>query len=163
LPISCERSPNPVSMNFGETVDVIRRGRLDGQENPVALIIPYRFWEVHRHLTLWHYTIDPLILGMSAKVWKDLRPEDRTVVRKAAEEIMAVQKQEAREGLQHDATVLDTLQRLYGMEIVVPSMSSLQAFRDKTRPVYEKWTRAIGADLVRRAERTVANSHKYEN
>jgi tripartite ATP-independent transporter DctP family solute receptor len=154
---------NPVSMNFGEAIDAIRQGRLEGQENPVALIIPYRFWAAHRHLTLWHYAIDPLILAVSAKVWKDLRPEDRTIVRTVAEEIMAVQKQDAREGLQHDATVLDTLQRLYGMEIVVPSVTTLQAFRDKTRLVYEKWTRVIGVDLVRRAERTVANSHKYEN
>ena len=154
---------NPVNMNFGEAVHAIRQGRLEAQENPVALIIPYTFWAAHKHLTLWHYIIDPLIIAVSAKIWKSLRPEDRTIVWKVAEEIMVLQKQEAREGLQHDMAVLDTLRRVYGMEVVVLSRSTLQAFSDKTRLVYEKWAKEIGVDLVRRAERIVANSHKYEN
>jgi len=154
---------NPVNMNFGQAVDAIRQGRLEGQENPVALIVPYRFWVAHKHLTLWHYTVDPLILAVSAKIWKGFGAEDRTIVGKAAEEIMAVQKQEARQGLQHDMMALDTLQRIYGMEVVVPSPKDLAAFADKTRLVYEKWSKEIGVDLVSRAERIVANSHKYEN
>jgi TRAP-type C4-dicarboxylate transport system substrate-binding protein len=88
---------------------------VDGQENPLALIIPYRLWENQRHVTLWHYAIDPLILAVSGKTWKSPSTEDRIIVRKAGEEIMAVQKREAREGLDRDMTLPTTLHQLYGM------------------------------------------------
>ena len=87
-----------------------------------------------------------------------LTPEDRNIVRKAGEEIMAVQKREAREGLDRDMTLPTTLERLYGMEVVQLSPAELQAFRQKTRQVYNKWVSEIGVELVRRAETIVGDS-----
>jgi tripartite ATP-independent transporter DctP family solute receptor len=143
---------NPVTMNLGEMLAALQQGTIDGQENPIALIVPYRFWSVHKYITLWHYAVDPVILAVSAKTWVSLSAEDRTIVRKIGEEVMAVQKKEAREGLEGAMTVLDTLQRIYGMEGVQLSPVDVKAFRDKTRPVYTKWAEEIGADLVRVAE-----------
>jgi len=68
-------------------------------------------------------------------------------------EIIAVQKREAREGLDRDMTLPTTLQQLYGMEVVQLSPTELEAFRQKTRPVYNKWVSEIGVELVRRAGR----------
>jgi TRAP-type C4-dicarboxylate transport system substrate-binding protein len=53
---------------------------------------------------------------VSAKTWATLTPEDRTLVRRVGEEVMALQKREAREGLEGAAGVLDILQKIYGME-----------------------------------------------
>jgi len=149
---------NPVSMNWGEALTAFRQGTVDGHENPLALIIPYRLWQVQKHVTLWRYAIDPLILAVSGKTWMSLSAADRNIVRKAGEEIMAVQKSEAREGLDRHMTLPTTLQQLYGMEVVQLSPAELQAFRQKTRPVYNKWASEIGVELVRRAERIVGDS-----
>src|SRR5215470_9102939 len=144
---------NPVSMNWGEAQIAFQHGTLDGQENPVALIIPYRLWSVHRYVTQWHYTIDPVILAVSAKTWASLTPEDRKIASKVGEEIMAVQKKEAREG--QEGVLIDTLQRIYGMEEVRLSPADIKAFRDKTRPVYTRWADEIGVELVRNVEKIV--------
>jgi tripartite ATP-independent transporter DctP family solute receptor len=146
---------NPVSMNWGEAQVAFQEGRVDGQENPVALIISARLWSVHRHVTLWHYAIDPLILAVSAKTWAGLRAEDRDIVRQVGEGIMAEQKKEAREGLEPS---LNTLQRIYGMEEVQLSQAEVKAFRDKTRLVYGKWADEIGVELVRSAEKIVESA-----
>jgi tripartite ATP-independent transporter DctP family solute receptor len=147
---------NPVSMDWNtQALPAFRQGTVDGQENPIGLIIPYNLWEVHKYVTLWHYAIDPVILAVSAKTWVGLSLEDRMLVRKVGEEIMALQKREAREGLEGAMTVLDILQKLYGMEGIQLSPGEVQAFRDKTRLVYVKWVEQIGADLVRGAERIV--------
>jgi hypothetical protein len=74
-------------------------------------------------------------------------------VSKIGEEIMSVQKREAREGL--EGALVDTLQRIYGMEEVRLSPADIKAFRDKTRPVYIRWANEIGIDLVRDAEKVV--------
>jgi TRAP-type C4-dicarboxylate transport system substrate-binding protein len=80
------------------------------------------------------------------------------VVRKVGEEITALQKREVREGLEGATTVLDILQKLYGMEGIQLTPDDVQSFRDKTRPVYSKWVEQIGADLVRSAERIVESA-----
>lgn len=146
---------NPINMNFGEAMLAVQKGTVDGQENPIWLIIPYKVWAAHKYVTLWRYAIDPFILAVSAKTWAGLRPEDRTIVRKVGEEVMALQKQEAREGTEGVTGVLDTLQKIYGMEEVRLSPGDLKAFRDKTRPVYDKWTEEIGVELVRETEKIV--------
>ena len=146
---------NPVSMNWGEALTAFQQGTVDGQENPVALIVPYKLWLAHKYVTLWHYAVDPVILGVSAKTWASLSPEDRDIVRKVGAEVMAEQKKEAREGLEETMTLVNTLKSIYGMEVVPLSPADVKAFRDKARPVYTKWSDEIGAELVRSAERIV--------
>lgn len=146
---------DPVSMNWGEAQTAFQQGTVDGQENPVALIVPYKLWLAHKYVSLWHYTVDPLILAVSAKTWLNLSTEDRNIVRRTGEEIMAEQKKEAREGLEEAMTLVNTLQSIYGMEVSHLSPADVKAFRDKTRPVYLKWTDEIGTELVRSAEKLV--------
>ena len=56
-------------MNFDKMLIAVQQGTVDGQENPIALIVPYKLWEVHKYVTLWDYAIDPLILAVNAKTW----------------------------------------------------------------------------------------------
>jgi tripartite ATP-independent transporter DctP family solute receptor len=146
---------NPVSMNFDEAQVAFKEGTVDGQENPVGLIISYQLWALQKHLTLWHYAIDPLILAVSGKTWASLSAEDRDIVRNAGEEIMALQKKEAREGLEDTATIVNRLHNIYGMEVVELSAADLEAFRERSRPVYVKWANEIGLDLVHGTERII--------
>ena len=78
-------------------------------------------------------------------------------IQKAAETVMAEQKKEAREGLEDTSTVIDVLQKVYGMEVTKLSDEEAQAFRDKTQPVYARWAVEIGAELVRSAEAVIGN------
>jgi Bacterial extracellular solute-binding protein, family 7/CBS domain len=41
---------NPVSINFNEALEAFRLGKVDGQENPIALIVPYKLWSVHHYV-----------------------------------------------------------------------------------------------------------------
>ena len=149
---------NPVSMNFVKALEAFRLGTVDGQENPIALIIPYQLWAAHNHITLWRYAIDPTILAVSAKTWMNLSPEDRQNVRQVGELIMAVQKQEAREALENATIVIDVLQKIYQMEVTYLSPADVEAFRDKTRSVYNKWADDIGIELVHSTERIVKSA-----
>jgi hypothetical protein len=83
-------------LNWDEAQSAFRDGTVDGQENPVALIVPYRLYIAHKHITLWHYVIDPLILAVSAKTWASLSAADRAMLQKAAQAVMGEQKKEAR-------------------------------------------------------------------
>ncbi len=147
---------NPVSMNFDQALTAFQQGKVDGQENPIALIIPYKLWAVHNYITLWDYAIDPLILAVSGKTWATLSVEDRNIVRQVAAVMMELQKDEARDAPVKPAKLVQLLQDMYGMEVVRPVAIELDAFRRQTRSVYDKWANEIGIDLVRSAERIVA-------
>jgi tripartite ATP-independent transporter DctP family solute receptor len=146
---------NPVNMNWGDAQTAFQQGTVDGQENPVvSVIMPYKLWTVHKHITLWHYAIDPLILGVSKVTWDSLTPADREIVKKTALEVMAWQKKGARQGLDGSSEAPETL-RKNGMEVVTLSPAELAAFKARTRPVYDKWAAEIGVELVKAAEKIV--------
>jgi tripartite ATP-independent transporter DctP family solute receptor len=146
---------NPVSMNFDQALIAFQQGKVDGQENPIALIIPYRLWAVHNHITLWQYAIDPLILAVSGKTWAMLSVEDRNIVRQVGAMMMELQKDEARDAPVKPEKLLQLLQEMYGMDVVRPSSIELDAFRRQTRSVYDKWAKEIGLDLIGSAEKIV--------
>lgn len=151
---------NPVSMNWGEALSSFQQGTVDGQENPVvSVIIPNKLWQVHKYMTVWGYAIDPLILGMSKEVWDSLPLKDKEAIKKAAEETVRWQKKGAREGLEGTMTALEHLKK-NGMEVTVLSPEQSRAFIQKTKPVYEKWEKEIGPDLVKLAEKEVQQAGK---
>ncbi|SHF89899.1 tripartite ATP-independent transporter solute receptor, DctP family [Desulfacinum infernum DSM 9756] len=144
---------NPINMNWGEAQTAFQQGTVDGQENPVnAVIIPYQLWQVHKYISIWHYAIDPLILGVSKKTWDSFSPEDQAILKQAAADACAWEVAQARKGLEGDMPALQTL-RDNGMEVTVFTPEIRAAFREKTRSVYDEWRKKIGEDLVAQAEK----------
>ncbi len=149
---------NPVNMNWGEAQTAFQQGTVDGQENPVVSVItPYKLWTVHKNITLWHYAIDPLILGVSKLTWDSLTTADREIVKKTAVEVMAWQKKGARAGLEGSTAAAEMLKK-EGMEVITLSSAELATFKAKTKPVSDKWAAEIGSDLVKAAEKIIAET-----
>jgi tripartite ATP-independent transporter DctP family solute receptor len=146
---------NPVSINWSECLTALQQGTVDGQENPVAsIVVPYKLWEMNKNITIWHYTIDPLILGMSKETWNTLDPKDREIIVKSAQEAMAWEIKEVRKGLEGSTAAIEGLKK-NGMEVVVLTPKDLEPFKAKTKSVYDKWIKEIGPDLVNAAEKIV--------
>jgi TRAP-type transport system periplasmic protein len=146
---------NPINMNWGEAQSAFQQGTVDGQENPItSVIVPYQLWQVHKFITVWHYTIDPLIFGVSKITMDSFTPEDQAIVKDCAREAAAWQIAQARSGLEGDMAVLKVLKE-NGMEVTVLSAVDKEPFRAKTRSVYQKWKTNIGADLVNAAEKII--------
>jgi len=151
---------NPISINWSETLTALQQGTVDGQENPVvSIIIPYKLWEMNKYITIWHYTIDPLIVGVSKTVWDTFDAKDKELISKAAQDAMAFNKKEARKGLEGSTEAFDTL-KSKGMDVVVLTDKEREVFKAKTSSVYEKWTKEIGAKLVEDADKIVKASSK---
>jgi len=146
---------DPVTMNFDQALIAFQQGTVDGQENPIALIVPYKLWEVHKYVTLWDYAIDPLILAVNAKTWASLSREEKNSLREVGKVIMGLQKDEAPAAPVKPDKIVELLQDMYGMEVVRLSRDELEAFRQQTRAVYGKWAEKIGIDLVGSVERIV--------
>jgi TRAP-type C4-dicarboxylate transport system substrate-binding protein len=152
---------NPTQMSWADAQPALASGAVDGQENPLFLFTVLKMHTVgQKFVTTWGYVADPLIFVVNKEVWASWTPADQAIVRQAA---IDAGKQEiviARKGLvEADKPVLKDIA---GMGVTVTQLTADEraAFVKATRPVYEKWTNTVGADLVKAAEKAVASRQK---
>lgn len=136
---------NPQQMQWTETFSALQQGVVDGQENPIgAVIIPQRVNEVQKYLTTWHYSYDPIFIGISKKRWDSFDADTQQKVRKAAQEAMAYQIDVTRKATDEGIVYL----RDKGMEIHESTPAELTQFREATKPAFDTWAAKVGTDLV---------------
>ena len=148
---------NPTQMSWADAQPALSTGAVDGQENPLTIFTVAKLHTVgQKYVTLWGYVADPLIFVVNKTVWASWKPEDQKIVREAAEQAAKENIVAARKGIMApDDAVLKEIEGL-GVTITRLSDAERKAFETATRPVYEKWTTQIGADLVKLAEGSIA-------
>lgn len=71
-------------MAFPEVFTALQQGTVDGQENPLSVIISAKFYEVQKHLTLTGHVYSPCIFLMNKDAFDKLAPADKTAFLEAA-------------------------------------------------------------------------------
>jgi len=135
---------NAMKMNFNEVFTSLQEGVIDGQENPLAIIYTSKLYEVQKHLTLWNYAFDPIILCVNADVWGSIALEDQAALRKCAQEAMEYQWDYS-EKLERD--ILDDLEAK-GMVVTRLSSEELAAFRELVEPIYKELEQSLGTETT---------------
>ncbi len=148
---------NPTQMSWADAQPALASGAVDGQENPLSVFVAAKLSTVgQKHLTLWHYVADPLIFVVNKQVWASWTPADREAVRQAAIQAGRENVEKARKGIAGgDNAVLKQIEAL-GVTVTQPTAEQRAEFVQATRPVYAKWSKAIGAELVKKAETAIA-------
>jgi tripartite ATP-independent transporter DctP family solute receptor len=159
---------DPINMNWGDAITAFQQGTVDGQENPLAILLSAQIYDYHRHVTLWNYVCDPLVLYWCKQEWDAFTPDVQEAIRAAAQEACVFEKALTRVGLDggEAARVLSerfgwtpevadpvAFLREKGMEVTTPSEEELALFRAATRPIAEKWKGLIGRDVAGAAAR----------
>ena len=163
---------NPVNMNWSEATTGFQQGVVDGQENPTnGINIPLKIWDYHKFHCDWHYIIDPLMLGVTPRVWKSFSPEDQKLLLECAAETEKYGKALSRLGMD-DGSALAYLKSIgklpettdcyavmeaNGMTVSRLSNEQIAALAKATEGVRKDWTAKIGADLVKAAEEDMAS------
>jgi len=149
---------NPLQMSFADLQPALSTGAVDGQENPVNLFLAFRMDTLaQRHMTIWNYVNDALIFGCAKQVWATFNAEDQALLRDCARDAARANIGLARAGLgipgTDDASLVELRRR--NVEVQVLSAEEKRAFATALRPVYERWSQTVGAELVRKAEAAV--------
>ncbi len=148
---------NPTQMSWADAQPALASGAVDGQENPLSVFVAAKLPTVgQKYLTLWHYVADPLIFVVNKQVWNSWTPADREAVRQAAQQAGRENVEKARKGIAgNDNAVLKQIEAA-GVTVTQLTPAQRDAFVQMTRPVYDKWSKTIGADLVKKAEAAIA-------
>lgn len=152
---------NPTQMSWADAQPALASGAVDGQENPLALIMAAKLHTVgQKHMTLWNYVADPLLFVVNRDVWQSWTEKDREIVRQAAQDAAREQIQIARKGVTPQDPALLQEMRGLGVEITELTPEQHAQFVAATKPVYDKWKKTIGETLVNQAEKDIAARKK---
>jgi tripartite ATP-independent transporter DctP family solute receptor len=152
---------NPTQMSWADAQPALASGAVEGQENPMHIFTAAKLHTLsQKFVTRWGYVADPLIFAANKEVWNSWAPQDQKIVKEAAVEAGKQEIALTRKGLTpNDMSMIKEVEAL-GVKVTELSDAEKQAFQKVLRPVYEKWSKQIGADLVKRAEAAVAASRK---
>jgi tripartite ATP-independent transporter DctP family solute receptor len=140
-------------MNFGDLIVALRTGQMDGQENPLSVIHAAGLRSVQKHLTIWNYVFDPIVLCMNKDFWETVSERDRQILESCAREAMEYQRNLVLESDLHLPQKLGEGER--AMVITGLTTAQFRAFRNAAvglRPYFEK---TVGADLLKAIEAEV--------
>jgi tripartite ATP-independent transporter DctP family solute receptor len=83
----------PTPMAFTELFSALETGAVDGQENPVTLILNAKFSEVQKHLSLTRHAFTTGPVVMNKAKFDALPPDIQTILTETALELAVVQRQ----------------------------------------------------------------------
>jgi len=138
---------------FPELYMSLSQGVVDGQENPVSVIVSNKIYEVQKHLALTHHAYNAMVHVVNAKKWATLTPEQQRILReesKAAGEMMRKAMASAED------EQIAKLQSL-GMQITRPDTRLFQVRMD---PAYKKISEYAGEANVQKFRKLVEEARK---
>ncbi len=135
---------NPTPMAFPEVYAGLESRAIDGQENPLSVILANKFYEVQKHLVLSNHQYNPQSLIFSKKVWDSLSADEKKIVQDSAVEAARFQRQVNRELAAGNLADL----KKAGMQVTELSAAEQAKLRDKLKPVIDKHGAEIAATVA---------------
>lgn len=135
---------NATPMPFSELYTAMEQGAVDGQENPLGLILSSKFYEVQKHLAMSRHIYSTWVLLLSKKTWDSLSPEEQKIVQDAAREATAYERKTIRD---FNAKALDELKK-HGLQVTELPAAEHAKLKAKLDPVIAKYAKEFGEDTV---------------
>jgi TRAP-type transport system periplasmic protein len=147
---------NPTPLPFPELYAAMEQKAVDGQENPLSVILSNKFAEVQKHLVLTNHQYNPQSVIFSKKVWDGLSADEKKILQDAANEAGAYQRKVSRE---LSASNLDALKKA-GMQVTELSAADTAKLHDKMKPVIDKHAATVGEATVKEMMAELAKLRK---
>jgi len=136
----------PTPMAFPELFGALQQGTVDGQENPIPVILASKFSQVQKHLSLTGHVYSPALLLMSPRTWNKLTDADKKVFLEAAKKAGAAQRKKVNDD---ESSGIAQLEK-EGMKVTKTVDGN--AFRDALKPAYASYAKEFGADNIKKIQ-----------
>lgn len=134
----------PTPMAFTEIITALQQGTVDGQENPITVIVSNNLNQVQTYLSLTGHVYSPAVLVASPATLARFSAEDRAAMMEAAK---AAQTANRDRGSADEATGVAELKRR-GMDVVTDIDRA--TFQAALAPAYEVYAKELDGTLIAR-------------
>ncbi len=136
----------PTPMAFPEVFGALQQGTVDGQENPIPVILASKFSQVQKHLSLTGHVYSPALYITSPRVMNKLSEADKKVFYEAAKKATVAQRKKVNEDEDNGIAQLEK----EGMSVVRKVDGA--AFRAALAPAMASYVKEFGADNIRKIQ-----------
>lgn len=134
----------PTPMAFPELFTALQQRTVDGQENPIGVILSAKFSEVQDYLSLTRHVYSPALILLSAAVWDELSDAEKGWFKEAAKAGAEAMRAKA----EADAVQGVAALKEQGMRVVEDVDTA--AFREALEPAYAEYAKQFGKDNIER-------------
>lgn len=134
----------PTPMAWPEVISSLQQGVIDGQENPLSVIVSVKLNEVQKYLTLSGHVYSPAMLLVSKPFWEGLDDAQKAAFEKAATAAAA----EMRAYVDNVETTGVATLKERGMEVNELSGEEKAAFQGSIQSAYDGYYKTYGQELV---------------
>lgn len=128
-------------MAWPEVLTALQQGTIDGQENPLSVIVSTKLWQVQKYLSLTAHVYSPALVLMAPSVYEGLSDADKQklveAARAASVAMRAYVDQVEENGIKEV--------KAQGMQVNTVDHA---AFVKAVEPVYPQYTKQFGKELV---------------
>ena len=136
---------NPVPMPFAELYGALEAKAVDGQENPFAVILSNKMYEVQKYVSATNHVYAANIVLVSKKFWDQLSPAEQKMMHDAADESRAYQRQVSRAAAQKAVGELQSK----GMQYNEVSPAEKVRMQQVAKPVIDKFAATYDPAIVK--------------
>lgn len=129
----------PTPMAWPEVFTALQQGTVDGQENPIPVILSAKLSQVQKHLSLTKHVYSPSVILLSPSIWNKLSAADKKVFKDAGAIGAAVQRKKVDDD---EASGIAQL-RKEGMQVV--ENVDGESFRKAVAAAYPGYAKEFGA------------------
>jgi tripartite ATP-independent transporter DctP family solute receptor len=134
----------PTPMAFSELVPALQQGTVDGQENPISVIVANNLNQVQRFMTLTNHVYSPAVMICNPGTTQRMNAADRAHFMTAAR---AAQEANRARVTADEASGVEELRRR-GMTVITTVNTA--AFQEALAPAFAEWERTMDAATLRR-------------
>jgi TRAP-type transport system periplasmic protein len=134
----------PAPMAFTELFTALQQGTVDGQENPIPVIVSSKFGQVQKHLTLSGHVYSPALILTSVPLFAGLAKADQEALREAAKVGAAAMRKKVNEVEASGIADLKT----QGVQVV--EVVDKVKFQEALAPAYAEYAKRFGAANIER-------------
>jgi TRAP-type transport system periplasmic protein len=132
----------PTPMAFPEVFGALQQGVVDGQENPIPVILASKFSQVQKHLSLTGHVYSPGLIITSPRIMNKLSDADKQAFYDAATKSVAATRKKVNDD---EANGIAQLER-EGMQVVKKVNSA--SFNDALKGPYANYAKEFGAEKI---------------
>ncbi len=139
----------PVKKPFSEVFTLLQTKAIDGQENTWSNIYSKKFFEVQDYITESNHGLLDYLVVTSKEFWMDLDDNTRKVIKASLDEAISYGNKIAAEKAESDKQAIIASGRSKVSQL---SDAERQAWVKAMKPVWKKFEKEIGANMIEAAE-----------
>jgi tripartite ATP-independent transporter DctP family solute receptor len=97
----------PTPMNMNEVFTALQTGTVDGQENPIPVILANKLYTVQKYLSLTSHVYSPAMLILNKGIWDKLSDADKASFKEAAKIALVANRKKVNEDEANGIAVIE--------------------------------------------------------